>query len=320
MAQRINWEWARKIIECSCHRGDFSAEICAGRKQRQRNWHRPRTREAYTTIVVDTDREEGRTYAEIAKKIRSGIKGEDTGVEIMNMAKARNGRLMLTVRETEKGGREKLQKEINEKTNLSSEIREKRIAKKTVIIKDIDESTSEEELKEALHSVTSGDSDIQKISPIRRNKDGTGIAFVDMRASAAAMALKNKRIKIGWTRCRILERVEPEWCRNCQKYGHRAQQCTSDKIVGVRCLKCSKIGHVAKECQNPKHCANCDIEGHKGNTFECPKYKEMIKNISEKKLEERKKRTKNRIDAGKENENNTAEASVEDASNMQYQK
>lgn len=89
------------------------------------------------------------------------------------------------------------------------------LPRKVIIIRDIIEETSEEEIKEAIVDKTGIEThkkDI-KINTLRATKKGdTMVATVSLHKKKAEEIIKIGRIKIGWQRCRISEILT--WARN----------------------------------------------------------------------------------------------------------
>ncbi|KAI0594620.1 hypothetical protein F4775DRAFT_572908 [Biscogniauxia sp. FL1348] len=44
-------------------------------------------------------------------------------------------------------------------------------------------------------------------------------------------------------------------CRNCDKEGHRANECPEPKnMAKVQCRNCDEYGHTSRECPKPRDC------------------------------------------------------------------
>ena len=55
-------------------------------------------------------------------------------------------------------------------------------------------------------------------------------------------------------------------CFNCQKMGHYAKDCKSEKVP-LRCYNYQTEGHYAKDYKNPMKCSNCQKEGHQAKNY-----------------------------------------------------
>ncbi|XP_055605257.1 uncharacterized protein LOC129753464 [Uranotaenia lowii] len=58
----------------------------------------------------------------------------------------------------------------------------------------------------------------------------------------------------------------PLLCRNCLKYGHTKEKCTSP----FSCSKCNSTSHDSANCKNHLYCGNCEKEGHSPINRGCP--------------------------------------------------
>lgn len=71
------------------------------------------------------------------------------------------------------------------------------------------------------------------------------------------------------------ERVDPFACRNCKKSGHNSKECPEPRSAeGLECKACNEVGHFSKDCPTrggPMTCRNCGEEGHKGNECDKPR-------------------------------------------------
>jgi cellular nucleic acid-binding protein len=67
-------------------------------------------------------------------------------------------------------------------------------------------------------------------------------------------------------------------CFNCQQPGHRAAECTNEKVERppMVCYNCNEVGHASRDCPEPraaggaadKKCYNCSETGHLSR--DCP--------------------------------------------------
>src|SRR5436190_13558661 len=92
-----------------------------------------------------------------------------------------------------------------------------------------------------------------------------------------------ERIFIGWQSCRVKDYVDVARCYKCQRYGHVAKHCSSEK---PSCSHCA-MEHDYKDCpdKNKKEkacCVNCKREKrentkHEAGWRKCPSYEKAVK-------------------------------------------
>lgn len=281
---RWNWylphdsdpEIARKILECVLHKKSRTADICLRKGQtRDENDNRRPSRPKVESIFIKN--REGETYVDTLKAVKSNTDPEEAGVTVQKIKKTKSGDLVMRVRATEQGGREKFAKQITEKAQLKAE--KGRVNRTKILINDLDDVTTTEDIRLALLKVLTNREDAAEveISEPRPRKYEGQTAILHMRADVAKDLLKKKRIKVGWTYCRMLELVRPACCRICQKFGHQEQECTEedDRSRGKCCFRCGSSEHLAKMCDKDPKCYICSGD-HPANSMACPEYRAKV--------------------------------------------
>lgn len=208
-----------------------------------------------------------KSYAELLKTMKSTVDPKETGAEIKEIRKTKNGELLLTVRNGSSKA-EALKKDIAEKIpGVTASLLMKR---KVLHIRDLDEITTEEEVRQAVAkaiSVKCENVDVRALRPAYRGKKN---ATVILAVRDADRLIHNGRVEVGWTSCRVLERREEVKCFKCWSYGHTKAECSGVDRENL-CLKCGKEGHKAIDCKNKPYCIHCGIEGHQSGSLRCPK-------------------------------------------------
>lgn len=217
---------------------------------------------------------EGKTYAELLREVKTNIKPKEIGVEIQNVRRTRNGNMILTI----EGGRDKLEplklSIENKLPNISARTTEKK--QRIFHIYDIDPVTTKEEVKTeveaALQAPNSG-IEIRSMRPCgTENQAATVIVDPEL-----GEKMKNTRfLKIGWSSCRVKERISVERCRNCLQYGHPTKTCKRDCRAQL-CYNCGEEGHQANQCKKEPYCFDCNKKAHKSGTTKCPVYQKVLR-------------------------------------------
>ncbi|KAK9747457.1 hypothetical protein QE152_g5245 [Popillia japonica] len=175
--------------------------------------------------------EENETTAEQRRSVKSTINPSEIGVEIAELKRTRKGDLLLTVR----NGLDKAQimkRELNEKM---PEINTTMLKKTKVIhLKDMDETTEENEIKEAISKALQVNQDCFEVKALRsaygNTRNATVIideknaedcfevkalrsAYGNTRNATVIIDEKNadrlvNMAKIGWIKCRVIERKQ----------------------------------------------------------------------------------------------------------------
>lgn len=204
-------------------------------------------------------------YEDILKTVKQAINPGELGVEVQEVRKTNGGDLLLSVG----AGAEKmeaLRKNI-EKSVPSAKTRE--LVDKTVLhIKELEATSTAEEIKKAILEIASIDPGGVEVGSIRPAFGGKLNATVLMPTKEAKKLVDLGKIKVGWTKCRILERQKNTKCFKCWEHGHTRQQCTGPDRQ-LLCLKCGNEGHKAAECKNDAFCVICKKKGHQTGSNNC---------------------------------------------------
>ena len=126
------------------------------------------------------------------------------------------------------------------------------------------------------------------VSEPRPSKNGCWTARALLPKRCGDKLVQGRSIKIGWASCRVTEKVTIPICYNCLKLGHLGGYCKEQKVEGKRCYKCTSKNHEAANCDQEPKCMECNVDGHIVNSFECPKYRNLM---HEKMTRNRNKRT-----------------------------
>uniref|UniRef100_A0A8D8SPT8 CCHC-type domain-containing protein n=1 Tax=Cacopsylla melanoneura TaxID=428564 RepID=A0A8D8SPT8_9HEMI len=213
-----------------------------------------------------------KSYAEMLKAVRENINPDELGLQVKSTRKLKDNSLLIV---TEKEHMEKLKEEILNKSQIADiEIVQR---KTTLIISGMDEVTTKEEILEAVNKKIGRDETGKlSIQSLYSNRSGEQVATIETPKNLAAEILETPNIKIGWSSCRVKEKVSIVRCTNCLRMGHTGRACKSKKTQAARCLKCTQEGHTVKDCNNESYCLTCARSGHRSDSMSCPKYRKLI--------------------------------------------
>lgn len=278
---------ALKLAECclTVAGAAAEAELCAKGRKAKRN----DDNDAETYVIIN---EEGKSYAEIVKAMKSQIDPAKQEVKIQNVSKTKDGHPAVRIRDGNAEARLRLQKDINEATGSTVEVR--KAPRTQIIIHDLEETNTAEEILQRVREETEEPGEILVREP-KESKSGAWTSTVTISKKSAQWLIKNRRIRIGWNSCRVTQKIYVPFCSNCATAGHTNHQCKETKSDGKRCYRCTNEGHEAAQCDQEATCNTCKVTGHQGISMDCPVYNKFMteKLNGNKKSKEQEKNSKN---------------------------
>ena len=224
-------------------------------KERRLRERKPRTRPDALLIKPA----EGKSFADVLGIIRKDAKPDENSTEIRNVRRTYAGDILLELgpKTTNKEGFSNTLKEIlgEQASILMLE------PKSTLEIRDLDDFTTEEEVKEAFTRDFGTTNENIKVYVTKPNARAQKVAIVNLCTKVAEAALRKERIRIGLVNCKIQKRIEVVRCNTCFGYGHTKATCKGPNRRNENvCLKCGEKGHKKSECKGNPKCFLC--EGH----------------------------------------------------------
>lgn len=254
----------RKLTEVVFLQTDIKVKMFTPKRESNKT-----TRDSkYESIVVTST---NKSYSEMLRAFRENIDPEEMGINIKTTRKTKDESLLIIA---EKGKKDLLQKKLDENINLKEiHIVEKKCE---LILSGMDSITTRDEIQTAIIGKLGEEGKNVEFKSIHTNRNSEQVATLEMTVNVAKKLIDNSPIRIGWTMCRLKEKITIPRCTNCLKMGHQTRNCRSKKKEVTQCLKCTKEGHVTKDCPNQSHCISCDAEGHRSDSMSCPKYRKMV--------------------------------------------
>lgn len=202
----------------------------------------PRARPA--AIMVSNDKVQ---FPELLKAIRSKVDPRVTGDSITNMRRTLKGELLIEV----SGGTEAMSTVKAEvERSLGPGATVKRLEDLSPVeLRDLDEETTAEEVREAVSACCGGGS--VKVASIRKMFGGAQAAIVLLPAATAKKLCTVGRLRVGLIYARVRPSELPTRCFKCHSFGHMAREC-SGADRGSRCWRCGEAGHFSRDCEAPR--------------------------------------------------------------------
>lgn len=266
----INIDYLQKCTE-SVFRGTNSKIQIIMDKEKQPNIRGAKGGSKTEKVIIKAG---GKQYADILRTVKNSINIDQAGINVKTIKKTMRGDVMMEV----KGGKEKaeaLRQEIlkkNEGTRV--EITNQN---GTVYVTGIDGDVTKNEIVQAIKDNVGGAvdaSDIEVVS-IRPTQYGRQNATVVIKTEWIKKLCAKETIRIGWTPCRIRQRINITRCYRCLEFGHQKWECQGEDKTRI-CLKCGENDHRAKDCVGQSFCFTCKTKGHRADQTRCPHYRKLI--------------------------------------------
>ena len=145
----------------------------------------------------------------------------------------------------------------------------------TVIVDDIEPGCDEEFVGSALANALGVPASALQLGKLVTGRRGNRLIFVKMEPQLARRATRMQYLALQWTRARIRRKIDPDFCGNCQTFGHLARDCKVERAA-KRCRNCGSGDHLLASCKNETSCYSCKERGHRADSMACPKYRALV--------------------------------------------
>lgn len=212
----------------------------------------------------------------MVKSVKDGIGTTNIDVTVKNMKRTKDVSVVIVTT----GNAESLRKEIENKVDG---VRTAVGGRKTIEILDLDPTVTKNDVISEIQKVASSDEqEDSTVDALRSTNSGFQIAILTVPRSLGDRLVQIGALRIGWTSCRVKEKINIDRCINCLQISHHSSKCKEPKAAEVKCLRCAESGHIAKDCVNERYCVKCEVKGHRNDTYACPHYREMVLSIKQK--------------------------------------
>lgn len=216
-------------------------------------------------IIVQTSDE---SYSEVLRSMRTAPELMELGADVQRIRRTQTGDMIFELKKGSKNSssayKELAEKIMGEKVKIKAMCPEA-----TLQCRDIDEVTTEEELRSALKEQCEL-GEAQMIIRLRKGPYGMQVATITLPVDAANKALKVGKIKVCWSVCPLSISQRPEVCYRCQEFGHLARNCKGPDRTNL-CRRCGEDGHKALDCKKPPKCMICSTDEGRNHVTGGPK-------------------------------------------------
>ncbi|KYN16731.1 hypothetical protein ALC57_11006, partial [Trachymyrmex cornetzi] len=199
-------------------------------------------------------------YAEVMRTAREKVDIDAMGIHDLRPRKSRTGALLLEIPGAESSTKaDKLAEKLQQALEGQKDVLVSRPEKMADIrMKDLEESTTKEDIILALTLHGSCSDKVLKLGEIIPSNNGLGTMWIRCPLAVAKKITKSRRIRVGWAMVRVdLLPERTSQCYKCLEPGHVRLHCKSEIDRGALCYRCGKSGHMAKDCSEVAHCVIC---------------------------------------------------------------
>lgn len=280
-------QWSRVVGRKQAKAANQASEAEKASRSRTKTKEDPKPKKARKqraeALVVEVP--EGVSHAEMIRKAKSDGSLKDMGENMARIRRTQKGDLLF-----------ELKRDPNVKSAAYKDLLESALGggakvralsqMVTIQIRDLEETTTAEQVSEALNEQFQLSEQIEaKSIRIRKAFAGTQTAELRLHEADANKLLELGKVKVGWTRnvIRCVEKTEVLRCFKCMGFGHMAKFCKGEDRTSL-CRRCGEAGHKAKGCEKPAKCMLCSGEAtnHPTGGRECPTYKKARSNQTNK--------------------------------------
>lgn len=274
----MKFSTCRKWCEVGFNNTGIAVEVVASKLQREA--HRTKDvkgakrNEAQLTNRSSTltlrSKDTSKSFAEIVKTMQDQIDPTSEGVNISTIKETKSG-VLVRFREKSHGAARTFIDKVKQVTGPEISCIQGTGA---IIVQDVEVGATAEDVKEALAEALGLNVLNFTAGEVRTNARGSGCVTIGLPLEHVGRAVQLKSIGLQWTRAKIREKVQPDFCSNCQNYGHK--QCSEPRALR-RCINCGETDHLRAACEKKEcFCVFCDTKGHRENSMACPKYRALV--------------------------------------------
>ena len=133
--------------------------------------------------------------------------------------------------------------------------------------------TTEDEAQKALAETAGIPVEALEGKTMRPIYGGMQMAKVTMPRVNAMYIIKSGKVRIGWVRARVKEKISVPWCFRCTAFGHLSHNCDKGNNATIPCVLCRATDHLAATCSSYGVCTQCEAMGidhrHRSGSAKC---------------------------------------------------
>lgn len=188
-----------------------------------------------------------------SEKTKSEVKEKISPVDITVSGIRKVGKGAIVIDCTNTGSSTKLIKNITDNLSDNYTVKQADHKKPRLKIMGMSSKETEESIVGLIKSQNNLDTAEINVLRIFQNRYKSFNCIIEVDGECFKRLMEEKKVFVGWDRCRVVECIDVLRCYNCSGFHHKADGCTHKKS----CPRCSE-DHKLEDCKNTKlKCPNC---------------------------------------------------------------
>jgi hypothetical protein len=273
---------ARRQIRLKQNADDAAWRLVANKKKtKPMPASKPQPREARMvrpkTDALVIAAKDPNSYAAILRKMKQDPNLKDLGSQVSRIRRTKNGEMLFELK-CDPSIKSSDYKDLMAQSLVDDEVTVRALTQEMIVeCRNLDEITTEEELREALNEQFSlGEIGRAATIKLRRAYGATQTATIKLPVAEAKKLLVEGKVKVGWIICHLqIPQTKLLRCYKCLGFGHVATRCT-DTDRSKMCWRCGEEGHIRQGCKKKPKCMLCSVvegNGHATGSLSCKAYK-----------------------------------------------
>jgi len=184
------------------------------------------------------------SYADMVKEVKETVRDEAFTFDIAPR-RTKSGNLILEIKD--KIHADTLAIALKRRFGEEREVRRPSPSVALIVI-GIEDSVDEGELMSTLEA-HDPELKVSNTITIREGPNGVRTAVIRVPVSPGLKLARLKKLKVGWSKCRIKELAAKSGCARCSAPDHVARECVGEELR--RCFRCKMVGHLIASCKPP---------------------------------------------------------------------
>ena len=189
--------------------------------------------------------------AKTTKEIKEKIDPSSLSLKVDRISNRNEGAIAINC--TGEHSVQKIEREVKQKLGEKYEVKIFTKKNPQIMVTDISEMWKNEDLEVAIKKQNNVNGTVKCVKVFKNKNKDVHSAIIELEMSSYDEIIENRKINIGWEKCRVFEYYNISRCYNCCGYHHIAKNCKNN----IKCAKCGE-DHDTRGCTSETlKCVNC---------------------------------------------------------------